>query len=373
MHTSIESYYPSIAGPFRSAVSLHSHTFHSREVLNFLPGIVEKVPLVSALVRQKAASFERENGAPLDFSRGYWCPPLGPRAVFESERQQADARFGLPSFVSITDHDSIDAGLGLAALDIWDHAPVSFEWTVPYEDTVFHIGLHNLPGDQARAMHHACAEFTKDPSPGRLADLLAWMAADPATLIVLNHPLWNAHGNLDQGHQALALLVERCRPFLHATEVNGYRSWTENKAVVRLARSWEMPVVGGGDRHGRAPNAFINLTEAGSFAEFAEEIRVGLRSTVVIMPEYHEHAITRILEATADILRDDDGLEPDQRRWTDRVFVVLDSGAAMPISTFWTRGGPWWVRASIGTMRLLGGPATRPARRLAFSPQEVTL
>lgn len=156
-HTAIEPYYPSVASPFDSAVSLHSHSFHSQEVLNFLPGIVERVPLVSVLLREKMARFQRENGIPLDFSRGYWCPPLGPRAVYESERQQAMTRFGLPIFVSITDHDSIDAGLVLAALDIRDRAPVSFEWTVPYEGTVFHLGLHNLPRDRARAIHRACA------------------------------------------------------------------------------------------------------------------------------------------------------------------------------------------------------------------------
>lgn len=372
-HTAIESYYPSIAAPFEAAVSLHSHSFHSREVLNFLPGLVGRVPLISVLLREKMARFERENGVPLDFSRGYWCPPLGPRAVCESERHQAMTRFSLPSFVSITDHDSIDAGLVLAALDIREHTPVSFEWTVPYQDTVFHIGLHNLPHDSARSIHRACAEFTAAPSPVRLGEILTWAAEDPGTLVVLNHPLWNAHGNVDQGHQALASLVATYRPFLHATELNGYRSWAENRAVVRLARAWGMPVVGGGDRHGRSPNAFLNLTSAASFAEFVAEVRTDGRSTVVIMPEYHEHAVTRVLEAVADILRDDESLEPGQQRWADRVFVVPADGTPTPLSAIWRRGGPWWVRASIGTMRVLGGRAARPARRLAFSPQEVTL
>ncbi|MEW5984533.1 MAG: hypothetical protein AB1806_19450 [Acidobacteriota bacterium] len=372
VHTSLTSYCPPVAGRFRSAVSLHSHTSHSREVLTFLPGLVGKLPVASVLLREKMNRFERETGMPLDFSRGYWRPPLGRRAVFESEAQQAMTRFGLPWFVSITDHDSIDAGLALAALGVRDRAPVSVEWTVPYQDTVFHLGLHNLPPDEAQAMREACEELTTVPSPPRLAELLAWVTEETSTLAVLNHPLWNAHGNLEQGHHALASLVRELRPLLHATEVNGCRNWTKNRAVVQLARAWDMPVVVG-DRHGCSPNAFLNLSAAQSFAEFVTEVRRDRRSDVVIMPEYHEHATTRILEAAADILRDDSNLEPGQQRWVDRVLVVLEDGSTRPLSAFWTHGGPWWVRACVGAMRLLGGPAARPARRLAFSPQEVTL
>jgi hypothetical protein len=54
---------------------------------------------------------------------------------------------------------------------------------------------------------------------------------------------------------ALAQFVRAYRPFLHATEINGYRSHAENKVVIALGLDWDMPVLAGGDRHGRAPNA----------------------------------------------------------------------------------------------------------------------
>jgi len=41
------------------------------------------------------------------------------------------------------------------------------------------------------------------------------------------------------------------------------------------AEGFELPVVGGGDRHGRVPNAIVNLTNSTCLAEFASELRKG--------------------------------------------------------------------------------------------------
>ena len=46
---------------------------------------------------------------------------------------------------------------------------------------------------------------------------------------------------------------------------NGYRSWRENRDVCLLAHTWRLPIVSGGDRHGRAPNSLLNLTRARTF------------------------------------------------------------------------------------------------------------
>jgi len=49
------------------------------------------------------------------------------------------ANLGLRPLVSLTDHDNIDAGLAL------EDEPISVEWTVPYERSIVHLGIHNLP------------------------------------------------------------------------------------------------------------------------------------------------------------------------------------------------------------------------------------
>ena len=47
--------------------------------------------------------------------------------------------------VSITDHDDINAPMLLRSLESALGAiPVSVEWTVPFHETSFHIGIHNL-------------------------------------------------------------------------------------------------------------------------------------------------------------------------------------------------------------------------------------
>ena len=192
----------------------------------------------------------------------------------------------------------------------------------------------------------------------------------PATLIVLNHPLWNAHFDLHQDETALAQFVRAYRPFLHATEINGYRSHAENKAVIALGRDWNMPVLAGGDRHGRAPNAMVNLTASATFDEFVAEVRDDGRSDVVVMPEYREHPVTRTLEVVADVLRTDRDAEPGQRYWAQRVFVILDDGSHVPLAEVWAPRGPLAVRACVRTASLLGSGTARSALRLGLAAED---
>jgi hypothetical protein len=67
-------------------------------------------------------------------------------------------------------------------------------------------------------------------------------------------------------------------------------------AVTQLASSFRLPLISGGDRHGREPNACVNLTNAASFPEFVEEVRNDGWSDVLFMPQYREPSKLRILQ-----------------------------------------------------------------------------
>jgi hypothetical protein len=313
---------------------------------------------------------EAQIGGPVDFSRAYWRPPLSPKQVFESERAQANDRFAAPALVSITDHDAIDANLGLAALGLSGSCPISTEWTVPFRGSVFHVGLHNLPPDSATAMMHEYKAFTRRPAEALLRDLLAWVDATPSALTVLNHPLWNAHVDVDQSASALADFVRIHRPYLHATEINGYRRHAENKAVIRLGREWDLPVLAGGDRHGRAANAMVNVTSAGTFPEFVDEVRRGRVAHTVVMPEYREHTTVRVMAVVADVLSDNGLGDPLQHHWTQRVFVVRDDGRHQSLAEFWAPKAPAVVRGCAAIAALLGHSRARQAIRLGLPVED---
>jgi hypothetical protein len=106
--------------------------------------------------------------------------------------------------------------------------------------------------------------------------------------------------------------------FIHALELNGLRPWKENRDVAVLAGSKPLPLISGGDRHGREPNANIKLTNAATFAEFVGEIRRYGWSDVLFMPQYREPFRLRILRNMCDILEDDPEHSLGWTRWCDR-------------------------------------------------------
>jgi hypothetical protein len=363
----IAHYHPTVARGFRTGVSLHSHTHHSKEVLEFLPGWASRMPVLRSIARHELDRQRRLRGRPLDFSRAYWCPPLSPRAVIESEAAQIATKLSAMALVSITDHDNIDASLGLAAIGNDDATPVSVEWTIPYGGEVIHLGVHNLPPESAASTVATFRAFTAQPDDRQLPDLLEAVSTVASTLVVLNHPLWNAHVDRHQHYPTLDSFIRRHRSFLHAAELNGYRSHAENTSVIQLAQSWSLPIVAGGDRHGRAPNAMLNLTSASTFDQFVEEVRRDGRSVSVVMPECREHRATRVLEVIADVLRDDAGLDPGQRRWPQRVFIVRDDGRHQPLEDFWRHEAPLWARGVVTVASALGSVTARHALRLGLA------
>jgi hypothetical protein len=87
---------------------------------------------------------KRRQARKIDFSTAYWSPPLTPQSVYDIEKDQINSA-GLGAIVSITDHDSIDGTLQVNAKAEASRAPISLEWTVPFDYGFFHVGVHNLP------------------------------------------------------------------------------------------------------------------------------------------------------------------------------------------------------------------------------------
>jgi hypothetical protein len=136
-----------------------------------------------------------------------------------------------------------------------------------------------------------------------------------------------------------------------------------------MARDINYPVVSGGDRHGREPNAVLNLTNAATFAEFVSELREGGASEIVIMPQYREPFNLRVLQVVWDILRNDRGMAGEESRWTERVFFELVDGVPMPLSQCWEYE-PTELRLMTGFTRALEARPLRAVLRLAFAGEE---
>jgi hypothetical protein len=351
--------------PFRAAVSLHAHTAHSREVMADLPRYIARIPLVAARFEQELRARALRDGRAVDFAKGWWHPPVTPRDVFVSEEAQIEERLALPGIVSVTDHDNIDAGVELQRLFAAHRSPISFEWTVPYAVGFFHLGVHNLPPRHAREWFGRLSAFTAGDRTESLAGLLAELTAVRDLLLVFNHPMWDLADVGHATHHALLrrFLGEHVRR-LHAVELNGYRSRKENGAVRAIAVEYGLPLISGGDRHGRAPNAILNVTTADSFGAFAEEVRAGV-SHVVIMPEYGHHLVARKLAAASDVLRRYPSYPQGRQRWFDRVSCDVD-GSIQPLAFHWPTGGPLWVRSAIAAFQIVTCPAVLPLVRTAL-------
>src|SRR5262249_21298144 len=130
---------------FRTGVSLHSHTLHSKESLQFIYKAAEKAPVLAHAIARGEKRFLELNSEKLNFARGWWTPPLGPHEAWAVEAAQVE-RLNLDALVSLTDHDDIEAPVALQLLEDSKGSPISVEWTVPFGPTFFHLGIHNLPG-----------------------------------------------------------------------------------------------------------------------------------------------------------------------------------------------------------------------------------
>ena len=194
-------------------------------------------------------------------------------------------------------------------------------------------------------------------------------------LVTLNHPLWDEKGIGFESHKKalLSFLSEHGR-HIHALELNGLRSWNENRQVVALGRQVGLPLVSGGDRHGREPNALLNLSAAATIEGFVDEVRLEKRSHVVFMPQYREPLRFRVLLTMMDAVADYPENAEGRRLWSDRVFYRDGpAGATVPLTAIWKNGGPALLRHFITGMRLLRWPGVRSALRVAFKNRSIAL
>jgi hypothetical protein len=248
--------------------------------------------------------------------------------------------------------------------------PVSVEWTVPAGDTVVHFGIHNLPADSARQIMNELSNYTAKPSVARLGELLRAVSANPETLVVFNHPCWDEKGIGLAQHRAVASdLLRKHGDCLHAVELNGLRPWKENREVIELAREFNKPAISGGDRHGLEPNTLLNLTNAGSFEEFVEEVREGW-SDVLITEQYSEPLFLRILQNIEDILANHENHGMGWRRWDERVFYRCDDGVTRSLAELWRGKGPLATRIFVGGIQMLRQPGFQHLFRATFARRE---
>jgi hypothetical protein len=354
---------------FGTGVSLHSHTLHSRESLDFIYRIAKHCAPAGWALRRGEARYQLLHGIPLDLRRAWWTPPLAPRDAYSVESDQIGA-LGLGAVVSLTDHDDIDAPMSLQAMARPGDIPISVEWTVPFRNTFFHLGVHNIPFSRARATMDRLKAFTERPLERELESILADLHAEPGTLTIFNHPLWDEKGiGADQHQAAVATLLSQYGEYLHAMELNGLRPWKENASVIRLARDWAKPAISGGDRHALEPNATLNLTNASSFAEFADEVRGGW-SDVLVTSHYRTCHATRVFHNIVDVLRTYENHRLGWTDWSDRVFYALQDGTIASLAQLWGDRPPMAVSAFTGFMHIAGQPPLRQALCAAASNTE---
>ena len=362
---------PDAARGYTSGVSLHSHTSMSKETLDFIAQMAADIKILQPLFARQEKRCARY-GIKLDYAASYWTPPLTPRLAFDLERSQIEESLQVSALVSITDHDDIQAPLLLRTLPSARHIPVSVEWTAPFADTAFHLGIHNLPSATGASWMKTFAEFTAHPSDVRLTEILAELHALPNVLIVFNHPIWDLYRIGAAQHSVrVEQFLARNGEFIHAFELNALRSWSENRKAIQLANKWNQIVISGGDRHGVEPNANVNLTHAASFSEFVHEVRYQRASHVLFMPQYAEPWKHRIVQSTVDAVRDYPDFPEGSQRWDERAFHPDANGVIRPLSELWPKGrAPHAFYGLIMLVRLLGTHPFSSSLRFAWNDQQ---
>ena len=356
---------------FTTGVSLHSHTSASEETLGFIHAMFVVMPGLKRVFDYYAACSAR-HGVRLDFDRANWRPPLQPKMAFDLEARQIQ-RLGLNSLVSITDHDTIEAAMLLRTVASSRHIPVSVEWSVPFGQTIFHLGIHNLPSSVGMEWMRRFEAFTAEAAATsvetdrKLLAMLRELHESPQVLIVFNHPLWDLH-KVGAAHLAeVRRFLKETGRCVHAIELNGLRHVKENRETERLARELGHLVISGGDRHGLEPNANVNLTSAVSFTEFVEEVRVDRVSHVHFMDQYRGRWEQRILRSTLNAVTDFPEFMQGWQRWDERTFHPDKDGVMRSLAELWPEGRvPLVMRGIVNGVRLGGVRGVSAPLSLAF-------
>ena len=342
---------------------------HSKESTAFVARIAKKSKLFNWFIHRQMSKYTELMDLNRQAGRMWWTSPWSPGQALRIEG--SDRGTGLKALVSISDHDNIEAPLQLQMIADNRDAPISVEWTTPFEKTYFHIGVHNMHPRWAVEMMQRMADRTAHPDRAGLREIFHELASHPDVLIIFNHPYWDQPWLGAEYHdKAMRAFIAEYKPYLHALEINGLRSWTENRKVLKLARQLGMPLISGGDRHGREPNATLNLTNAATFAEFVEEVRGGARSPILVMPQFHDPLVLRVIQSMADILADHPEHANGKVRWSERVYRHCEDDTIKPFTEFFENGEPYAMRRVINGAHLLTSPRLRPAwMRMAESPE----
>jgi hypothetical protein len=286
--------------------------------------------------------------------------------AYDLEARQVQ-KLGLYPLVSITDHDTIEAALLLRTVPSSRHIPMSVEWSAPYGQTVFHLGIHNLPSADGAEWMRRFEAYTANPDDTQLLAMLRELHGLSQVLIVLNHPLWDLHTVGPVHLTELRRFLVEAGWCIHALELNGLRHAKENRETSRLARETGHLLISGGDRHGLEPNANINLTSAQNFTEFVEEIRVERRSHIHFMEQYQQRWEQRILRSTLNAITDFPQFVPGWQRWDERAFHPDAHGVMRPLSELWADGKPpVALMTAIRIVRLSAMPGFSAPLSLAF-------
>jgi hypothetical protein len=357
---------PLATAAFTTGVSLHSHTSCSEETLGFIHKMGVALPGVGHVISHYEKKARELYGVHLDFDRANWRPPLQPRMAYDLEAKQIQ-RLGLYPLVSITDHDTLEGTLLLRAVPSSRHIPMSVEWSAPYGQTVFHLGIHNLPSGTGTEWMSRFEAYTAAPNDAKLVEMLRELHEQPHVLIVFNHPLWDLH-KVGPAHVSEARrFMSEVRGCIHALELNGLRHAQENREVGRMGRELGYLLISGGDRHGLEPNANINLTTATNFNDFVEELRVEGRSHVHFMDQYQQRWEQRILQSTLNAVTDFPQFLPGWQKWDDRVFHPDQNGEMRQLSQIWVGGTPPpAIMTAIKMVRLFGKRGVSAPLSLAF-------
>ncbi len=359
------------AREYSTGVSLHSHTNQSKETLDFLANFGNDYSWVRKIIALAEARAREVYQISINYSASYWTPPLTPRLAFDLESRQIAKSLDLMPLVSITDHDNINAPMLLRTVAAARHIPVSVEWSVPFgSDQSFHLGIHNLPSDRGAEWMRTFEEFTANPSEPRLTEILSALHALPNVLIVFNHPMWDLYIIGKEKHrQRVHDFMAANGEFMHALELNGLRSWEENRETKQMAKARNMLLISGGDRHGLEPNANVNLSSAASFTEFVHEIRYEGRSHVLFMPQYAEPWKHRILQSTLDAIRNYPDFPQGSRTWDERVYHPDSTGAIRRLSELWPGDGraPWYLNSVIEVVKMMGSKPVSGSLRMAWN------
>jgi len=339
-----------IPNRFTTAVSLHGHTNHSRESLYFIGEFAGRYSPFRRAIAQLDKRAQRESSIKIDFWKAYWTPPLAPLEAFNVERKQIEEGLSMSSLISLTDHDNIEAPLLLRVVPEARRIPVSFEWSITFENTIFHFGVHNLPTQEATTWLKRMNDYTAQPNPRELWALLSALAKIPQVLLVFNHPLWDLPNIGKANHRrAIRDILQHANPFFHAFELGGLRSWKENQDVIELAKAYGHPVIAGGDRHGCEPSGLLNLTNATSFSEFVQEIR-DQHSHILAMPQYSDSTPLRVFHTLLDVIRTYPDHPLGSRQWDERIYHPDERGSMRPLAMLW-EGPPSFVKFIFGILQ----------------------